>query len=296
MSDDLEMALQTIDGEGPSPEFVAGLREQLAAELASSADFGEHEPVVAIDPRPEQEEPVMTKARLILAGLAAAAIALVVGFAALRSEERGLETIATPDESTTTTDPTTTVPTTQAAATFAADATPLPRGFATIQTGSHRADDFSTPFAFAIEQSMFVQEYLRTRVAVSNVASRDPGDKDIVFMPLAVDYDRWLEILADGRLDVDSEETMLGEFRASRVDVDESSCSEDAFCREFGTSEAGLSSVFTSGSRYRIWVIEHDNEAPLAAIAGIRDESEIVWFDVADQVVSSLEFGPAETE
>lgn len=300
MSDDLELQVRSSQGEGPSTEFVEGLRKRIMAELAGPAEAGEDESVVAINLRPAQKEPVMTKSRMILVGLAAAMIAVVVGVVALSSDEQGLETIDAPVEPTTTTtsEPATTAsPTTEEVATFAADASPLPGSFASIQPGSHRADDFLRPFAFSIEQSMFLQQHLRTRVAVSNVASRDPGDKDIVFLPLAVDYDSWLQILAEGLAEVESEETTLGGLRASRLDIEGSSCGEEAaFCGEVGMAQAGLSGVFTEGARYRIWVIEDDDQAPLAVIAGIWDESDIVWFDVADKVVSTLEFSPPEDE
>ena len=166
-----------------------------------------------------------------------------------------------------------------------------------MQPGSHRVDSFALPFSFTIEQSLFLQENRSSQISLSHPASRDQGDKDLVFMPLAVDYDGWLDILAGELADLDREETTLGSLDVTRVDVDESSCGEGTtFCGEFGMTEAGLSRVFTAGSTYQVWVVEQNGQPPLAVIAGIWDESDSVWFDVVGKIVSTLEFGDATTD
>lgn len=102
MADDLELMMRSIEGEAPSPDFVATLRQRIVAEaeaITSAIDDGD-QPVVEIDLRPQAEERTMTTTRWMLAGLAAAAIALIVGFMALSGDgdDGGLEldTVDTP--------------------------------------------------------------------------------------------------------------------------------------------------------------------------------------------------------
>jgi hypothetical protein len=93
MSDELDLLIGSIEGEGPSPDFVASLREQIVAETTALADLADGgEPVSLIDLRPEPEEQAMSKTRWIIGGLVAAAIVLIVGVAVLASggdEEEG---------------------------------------------------------------------------------------------------------------------------------------------------------------------------------------------------------------
>lgn len=81
MADDLKLELRAIAGEGPSPEFVASLRERVLAEAAAPRATMSDGEIVAVEPRPlEQEERSMTKNRWMLTGAAAAAVtALIVG-------------------------------------------------------------------------------------------------------------------------------------------------------------------------------------------------------------------------
>lgn len=110
MADDLELVVRSIAGEGPSPDFVATLRERVVAEAEATTSpvVLEDQPVRQLDLRPEPEEHPMTKTRGIAAGLAAVAavIALIVGLAAL-IRDGGPET-TDPQEQSTTAVPTTT--------------------------------------------------------------------------------------------------------------------------------------------------------------------------------------------
>lgn len=295
MADDLELKLRSIKGENPSPDFVASLRKQLAAEIATPVIATDDDPIVTIDLRPHEREQTMASSmkRWLLVGVAAA-IAVVVGFFVLATsdDESGLETITPPEESTvlvaTTSPATTSAP---ASGVFGTEVEPLPAGFKGIPIGSHLADRFDSPFAFTIEQSLYVQENLRTRISLSSPSSRDPGDKEILLMPLSVDYQRWLEILDDGLVTLASEEVTFGSLNAVRTDLGESSCSADPFCKGSGLTEAGLSKLGVSGTTYQVWVVNRGDEPPLAVVAGIWRESDIVWFDVVEQIVSTLDFG-----
>ena len=196
MADDLELTLRSIEGEGPSPDFVASLRERVLAEAAAPRATTGDDIVVTVEPQPpEQEERLMTKTRWMLASAAAAVILVIVGIVAVTS---GDDTVRT-DEPTTV--PTSQAPaaTTQATTTPATtvaenagpfgDATELPSGFTGLEPGAHWTDTLGVPFAFEIDQSLFLQENRATSIALSSPASRDPGDKDMVFRPLSVLWD-----------------------------------------------------------------------------------------------------------
>ena len=113
MADDLELVVRSIEGEGPSPDFVADLRERIVAEITTPAVGSDDESVVVFDLRPEAKERPMTSKRMALAGLAAAAIVVIVGFVALSdaADEDSLATTNEPDDSTTITTTTTTATT-----------------------------------------------------------------------------------------------------------------------------------------------------------------------------------------
>ncbi len=116
MADDLELLVRSIEGEGPSPDFVADLRNQIVAEASTPSVAADDESVVVVDLRPDVKERPMTNPRLALAGLAAAVIVMIVGFVTLRdaADEDSLATMNEPDDSTTITTtatrPTTTQP------------------------------------------------------------------------------------------------------------------------------------------------------------------------------------------
>ncbi|MBN4047588.1 hypothetical protein JYT71_01120 [Acidimicrobiaceae bacterium AH-315-P05] len=305
MADDLELHVLSIEGEGPSPDFVANLRKWLVAEMTETEDVADDELVVAVVLGPDEKERSMTRARKTLLGSAAAAIALIAGFIILSGDgdEFEVETITTSDESTTTTvsvpqEPTiTTTSIPEESTTFAGDATPLPRQFGGIEADFYRADNISLPFSFTTAFGLFLQENRTGQIAISNPSSQDPGDLDIVFVPMSVDFDRWLEILDEGLATLPREDLTVDGLDVTRIDIDGSSCSDgSSFCRDLGTLEAGLFQRLVAGSQYEVWVIEQKGEPLLAVIVGISDESDSVWFDVGEAIVLSMEFGDPDPE
>ena len=56
MADDLELGLRSIEGEGPSPDFVASLRERLLTEAATPSARTDDEMIVAVEPGPPEQE------------------------------------------------------------------------------------------------------------------------------------------------------------------------------------------------------------------------------------------------
>lgn len=121
MADDLELAVRSIDGEGPSTDFVVTLRERLLAEAAAPTASRSDEAIVGIELQPQEHEERATKyTRWILAG-AAAVIALLVGLVAVTGDDDTIRTqVATTDATEPTTVEPSVVPDTTAPATIAA--------------------------------------------------------------------------------------------------------------------------------------------------------------------------------
>lgn len=137
---------------------------------------------------------------------------------------------------------------------------------------------------------------------LSDPFSEGPGDRDMVFVRLSAlvdsetrradwpadDFAGWLDNLPDGVATSDREVAVLGGLDATRVDLGSSGDSTSRV--RFGTT-GSTSHFLNAGSKYRIWVVEQDGEAPLAVIVAIVDELHSGWFDVADELLSTIEFG-----
>jgi hypothetical protein len=115
MTDHLERSLDSTEGEGPSPEFVAALRNRIVAESSAPTRSGVAGPVTEIELAPTRENNMGTIQKAIIA-LAAAAVVAVGGYAAIGNWGDSDEVIVTDQptdttiapSSTTTSEPTTT--------------------------------------------------------------------------------------------------------------------------------------------------------------------------------------------
>lgn len=97
MADDLDLGVRSIEGESPSPDFLASLRERVLAEAAARTNDGV---IVEVELEPlHEEERTMNTTRWLLAGAAAAVIALVVGLVAVTGDD---DTTPTPAQDPTT--------------------------------------------------------------------------------------------------------------------------------------------------------------------------------------------------
>ncbi len=103
MSDDLERSLPSTRGEGPSPAFVDSLRERIIAE-SPGAQRRDEPPLTNIEFLPLKEQR-MSNLRMVIVGLAAAAIVVVAGFIATGTGADGDNQLIAdkPDDSTSTT-------------------------------------------------------------------------------------------------------------------------------------------------------------------------------------------------
>ncbi|MBT8241840.1 MAG: hypothetical protein KJN63_11495, partial [Acidimicrobiia bacterium] len=313
MADDLNRLMDAIDGEGPSPEFVATLRERIVAETATNTPPVD-DVIVELDLQAQTEEHVSTPARWALVGIAAAAIAVIVSYAALNGSGRNgeLDTI-TPAEVSTTTVTTTAAPPEPAA--FEAEATRVIEEFIPLDPGTYRVDTVGTHFSFTIDETLRVQPNSRAYITMSHPGSQGFGDRSITFMRLtalsnpaeptapldelgdgwpADDFAGWLDNLSDEIVITTRKDTTLGGLDAVRVELslNESGCPPRPDpCGPFGTNRLVHTSELYSGDEYQIWIVEQGNEDPLAVIVAIDREEESEWFDTAEAILSTLAFG-----
>ncbi|NNF55554.1 MAG: hypothetical protein HKN03_14060 [Acidimicrobiales bacterium] len=319
MADDLEVMMRYVEGEGPSPEFVATLRERIVAETASPENAADDERVFEINVQPPPPDHVTTTRRQWIL-VAVATIIVIVGFLALSrgSNDRRLDTVNPPEEQTTST--VTTSP--AVPATFATDAPLLTEEFGHLEPGNYRVDTLGTPFTFTLDQPQALQDNHRAHFVLSHPGSQGSSDRDITFMRLSAlsnpaeptasleasgegwpadDFAGWLDTLTDEIVVSNRESTTFGGLKAIRADLQlgETDCrGGEGSCVLFGTNNLfnvkSLSAGSTTAplpSRFRIWVVEQDDQDPLAVIVGINRESDQDWFDTADTILSTLAFG-----
>jgi hypothetical protein len=308
MADSLERLVQSIEGEGPSPEFVADLRTRVLAETATSGIGTGDEPVDLIDLRPETEGHAMTTKRWILAGVAAV-IAVIVGVAVLSGgdDDGGgeLDTVDQPTDST---------PDAEGTSEFGADATPLPTEFGPLRSDTYLVDAMETPFLMTVDTAVWVQENRTGFLAMSFPTSDAPGDRDLVFTRLATlwdptqpdvaissqgdgwptdDIDGWLDALPAEIVIADREATTLGGPDVIRVDFELGECTAASSCHNLGRGGSGTFS-FAAGSTLRIWFVDQGDEDPLVAVAAILDAEDAVWLESAAGIVDTAVFGEVQ--
>jgi hypothetical protein len=318
MTDDLERLVRSIEGEGPSPDFVSSLRERIVAETSTPTIVDDH-PVVDIDLGQTRRETMMAT-RWKWVGLAAAVLVAVIVFVTFSDSDR-LDTVGRDDESTTTTATPTTEQSTDTVvgtpASFDPDATPFSVEGVELEPGVYRVDAAGTPFSLTLDQPMTSPFNRNGWLQLAHPDWAGPDDRDIDFMRLtalsdptqpaellqdrddgwpADDFAGWLENLTQGIQATDVEATTVGGRDAIRVDLElvDISCAPNlpaTFCTTFGTNYRAGTKFMLQGSKYRVWVVDQGDEAPLAIVAGIRDEADSDWFATADRAVSSLAFG-----
>ena len=314
MADDLELVMRSIDGEGPSPDFVTSLRKRIVAETTTETTSVTSNDEIEL--RRHRKDRTMTNTRKAMVGFAAAAIVLILGFVALGGgDDDGPETVDTPQAPTTTAVTETTVePTTTAVSTeLGSGTTPLPPQRTAVNDGDYFVESLGTPFTIKIDFPLLVKFNSEAFVALSHPASSGIDDRDIVFMRLSAlhdptdpaaslaaegngwpadDFGGWLDNVGDGMLISNREEMTLGGLPALRVDIECGSTCVGLGVNGAANADATVNNrELIAGSRYRIWVVPQDDQAPIAVIVGIIDESNSGWFDTTDRILSTIEFG-----
>lgn len=315
MSDDLDRLVDSIDSEGPSPEFVAALRARIVAEtegpvLAPRTDEPDDD---VIDLRPAGERPARSM-RWRAIGMVAAAVVLIVGLIVLARQDDDLEPIDEPSVSTA-------VPNTVAGplATFVADATPMGDDEDLLEPGTYRVDALGTPISFTLREPAHASSE-RASLFLAHPDSQGIDDRTISFIRLSAlsdpaepivapgdaatarpadDIDGWLAAVSDEVVITDRVDTALGGLPATRFDLElgTTDCIVGGeSCGWFGTNRTVRNQELVPGSVYRIWVVEQGEYDPLAVIVAIDREADREWFDTADEIVSTVAFGQVGSE
>jgi hypothetical protein len=317
MADDLEYMMPVVEGEGPSPEFVARLRAQIVSETEATTprstddadhfgDSGDNLVDIRSVTRPDRR-PAMRRGPLL--GWAAAAAVLVAGLVVVN--QRDNDSVEGHDQPIETT-PATMLP---APAIFVVDAAPLPDEPSPLEEGTYRVDAAGTPFTFTTDEPLFVQRITNSEVVLTHSESQGIGDREIVVMrvtslldptqPIAFPNDNrvdwpaddlggWFDNLVNEIVVSDRVETTLGGLDATRFDLQlgATGCTPaDEVCALFATNLSVYGKPLNAGALYQVWMVDQGEQAPLGVIVSIDREGDSAWFDTAAELLSTLTFG-----
>lgn len=200
---------------------------------------------------------------------------------------------------------------------YEADAEPLLAWFSAFEPGSYRTGALGTPMSFTATESLSTQPNGGGFFVLSDVSSRAPDDRDLVFMRVAGfsdpgapnapieeqtpwpndDFPGWLENLDAGVVPSTPVETSVNGLPAIRVDLE---LSDDVDCGFLPGSCVGLAhngndiKAMNLGASYRVWIAEQEGEDPLMIVAGIARDRDESWFARAAAVMDTIAFGEIE--
>lgn len=313
MTDHLERLIQSSGGQGPSEEFVARLRAKIVAATESPAvttitvdrpdtDFipsladeprtrDEIGELLVLEPAPAEQNP---RRWFPLVGVAAAVAAvLFIGVLALSSvddgDDRQLDVVDEPE-------------------TPAGEVTQLTAADVFFDTGTFRIDTLGTAFTFEIGGTTGLLVNENGVVSITELTNRNADDRTLTFRrtsllpdpaaPTAVvdpasawpanDLAGWIDALDDRVIASEPTITTLGGLDATFVEI-EFAC-DGLNCTAGDLSTDPDHPYFTSGSQYRLWVVDQDEQDPIVVIVAIDDDGDTAFFDRADALLSSLKF------
>ncbi|MEM7095338.1 MAG: hypothetical protein AAF567_20225 [Actinomycetota bacterium] len=326
MAADLERLIRSIEGDRPSPEFVADLRERLIQETLAKIDDAPNidvEPTPDIghgsdrsdsgaDPGPEGSvSPRSFGHGWLLA--TAAAVVLVVGLLVVTTTGRDerVDTIGPVSEPTAALASPSVLPTPTVAAIVA---TPLRSQDNFIEEGRYRVDDLGTAIEFDTSSPLWLVEGTPGQVTIAHPNGRGGDDRILVMMRVsalsdptdlgqpfgsvdggfaAADFAGWLDELPDGLLVTDRRVTTVGGRTALRADLalGDQPCGAGLECAYFATNRLVATRGLRRGSSYRIWMVDQGEQAPLALIAAYRGDAQADWLEVVDDLVATIGLG-----
>jgi hypothetical protein len=195
------------------------------------------------------------------------------------------------------------------------DAEPNVAWFSAFEPGTYRTGALGTPMSFTTTEPLNTQPNGGGIFVLSDIASRAPDDRDLVFIRVgtfadptapnapieeqagwpADDFRGWLSELHDGVLATDPVETSVNGFDAIRVDLELSDDIEcgyaRGFCVGFVNNNGHEIKALNKGAKYRVWVVDQGNEDPLAIVSGIALEEDASWYQRSTAVMETLSFG-----
>lgn len=202
---------------------------------------------------------------------------------------------------------------------FLADAPLLLDAFNVVEAGDHRVLSVGTELSFKNADTLAVQPNFTGHFVITDFDSRGPDDQDIVFLrttnlsdptqpwtprdgqePWPVDdVAGWVDNLADDIIATAPVETTLGGLDAIYLELalaEGAQCGyAEGVCIGFAENDNTNIKGLSPGSLYRVWVVDQGGEDPIVVTAGIQTEDDIVWFDRAEELLSTLAFGEVET-
>lgn len=319
MSDDLVVLLGLTEGEGPSEEFVATLRQQLIGEATDSPTR-----MTLVDTEPPDvlgspEHPAQPVARWRLLLVAAAVATVVVGVIIVQQLAGGGAPVETVDETDEESISTTTSVVEPAEIGFVEDAEKLILTSTRLSPGTYRVDNLGTPFSFTSERELAVRNNVSGFFGISSLNATGPGDQDIRIIPVTEfsdpsrpgetfllgqgwpnsDFAGWLDNAPDMVQISNRETTTLGGLPAVRVDltlnktvIDPSSCySGSGACLTVATDRLVTSIELDHGMQTRLWIVDRgEDKDPLAIAANIDHPYNEPWLEFADEFLATLAF------
>jgi hypothetical protein len=313
MTEDLERLMQAAQGQPPTDEFRARLRTRFLAaadgRTAPATDDANGEVLdltnaeVDFELRSPEAGEVTTlrhrrSRRLQLLAVAAAVVIPLLGVWVVSLDSDDSEELVTSVGPTATVEPPD------------ARALPLTTSNMVLDAGTYRVDTLGTAFTFDVDETAAVDVNENGVVSISDdYASRNPAVGTITFWrtpllpdpastPLdpttgwpASDVEGWVGVLGEAVSASEPLETTLGDAEAISVALEfpcrETSCTADDATAKWAAP------VFTSGSRYEMFVVDQGREDPIVVIVGM-DRDDEAWQSTADALLSSLEFEPTE--
>lgn len=199
--------------------------------------------------------------------------------------------------------------------TYEADATPFVVPSGPLEAGTYRTGSLGTPVSFTNEEALMVQHNIEGLLVLTDIASRAPDDRDLVFMRVkalsdptepnapfeeqdlwpADDLLGWLESVDEAVVASEPVETTVNGLDAITVDLELAEGVECGFlpgeCVGFVIYDRFGGKSLNVGAQYRIWLVEQGEEAPLLILAGISRPEDASWFPRADAVLDTIAFG-----
>ena len=200
---------------------------------------------------------------------------------------------------------------------FVTDGEPLIRQFSPVPVGDYWIPTLGTEISFSTSQDLFVQPNGIGFGVLTDINSAGPDDRDIVFIRVSAFSDPtqpnlpreeqefwpndniagWLDNLDEGVVISDPVATSIGGLDATffELELGEIECGyAPGTCVGFALNNGVNEKPLTPGSQYRIWVVDQQDEDPLAIIVGIQDPADVAWFEQAEDALSTLAFGEVQ--
>lgn len=263
----------------------------------------------------------MNRTKQLVAAVAIA-IAGIVGAVIAFGGGDDVETIDVPEDSV----PSTTTTSTEApagdeietGAEFESDAPSLVNKFTEIQADTYRVDSLGTPFSLTTPTTLSIQWNSELAFVLSSLTSQRPGDREINFSRVsalsdpatpgptiddsdslwpAADLAGWLDAAPPGviiseRNDADQLGGLAAQSVELRLDESAVSCNSNAQqCVALGTNHLVTNVDLVPGVTYRIWLVAQGTEDPIVVSAAASADNS-PWFDVVDDLLGTLAFGP----